>query len=33
MRKDVLNANVVQLVSLGGVVIQDREGQQRGVCC
>lgn len=33
MRNDSLNANIVQLVCLDRIVIQDGEGQQRGICC
>lgn len=33
MRNDMLNAYVIQLVCLGRIIIQDREGQQHGVCC
>lgn len=33
MRNDLPNANVVQLVYLCGVIIQDGERQQHGICC
>lgn len=31
-RNDALNAGVVQLVHVVGMIIQDSEGQQRGIC-
>lgn len=33
MRNDVLNASIIQLVYLGGIIIQDREGHQQGIYC
>lgn len=32
MRNDVLNANVIQLICLARIIVEDREGQQRGIC-
>lgn len=32
MRNDALNANIIQLICLDRIIIQDREGQQCGIC-